>query len=62
MSKATELEKTEIYEKERVASEFFSQLRDRHGTTHETVINNAFGAECLRKTVLDVPVFAKVSA
>ena len=44
-----------------MASEFFKQLRDRHGTTHDTDINNSFSESCLRKNVIDVPVFARVS-
>lgn len=61
IGKASDICIKEIFEKERIAIEFFQQLRDRHGTTHDTEINNSFSESCLRKNIIDVPVFARVS-
>jgi len=59
--RVNELDRTEIYERERIAAEFFAHLNERHGITNDTLINNSFGKACLKQSVVGLPVFARIS-
>jgi hypothetical protein len=57
----TDLDRTEIYEKYRIATDFFASLRDKHGLNNDSMLNQQFADICSKNGVPNVPVFAHVT-
>jgi hypothetical protein len=60
--RAGEPDRVEIYEREKIASEFFEHIAHRHGTTNDKLINNVFVGDCKKNNVVGIPVFARVTS